>query len=745
MNQKQIKHIISFCFIIVMAGIVACENPGGPENSQTKTGEYQAMEGPEAYSHGSFTLSDGIYRIPYADGTSVAVSRDHHDHSPARDRIDMAAGEGSQIVAAASGWIRGIVDHHGESPNAGDEMDINGNPQDDSLEHSCSNNNPDPEADPPDPPNPISGSCSQYNNYVWIEHPNGEWTKYSHLGTGTVQLPPPAGFGWSEGDWIEAGEVIGLENDIGAATGSHLHTEIAEPNNPDNDLTWSENGGFFQNGFNVVPVVCDIPDHSVDAMPLYESGETYTANPCEHDPPVANAGGPYEVDEGTSLQLDGTGSSDPEGLTLTYLWEPESDPDTDPWFLDDHSLSQPVFAAGTNMEVDLTLTVYDQVEALPDSDNTTVAVNNVAPTVTIDPEQVTVIDEAGTVTVEAEFTDPGWLDTHTASIDWGVPAGHEGIELVPAAIQILNSGGPDDPLVGRVTGTYQYGDNDDGSGFTITVTVTDSDGDADSDSFSLTVNNVNPIASIDVSAAVLLNGVQTFVATIGEDIEFNGHAGDPGSDDLTLTWDWGDGTTDSRVSLVNPPAADPLPSPTVQDRSEPDQVIHAFADACLYEVTFSAEDDDGGNGEASVDVVIAGNNTQIRGAGYWTSEYRMTKNPDFSNATLECYMAIVNQLSIVFSDHRILATIDDAVDILWTKGKSSADDLFDRHLLTAWLNFANGAVALDEMIDTTGDNIADTNYLDFMVDAEALRTNPTRTDSEILALKDILELLNTES
>jgi hypothetical protein len=24
-------------------------------------------------------------------------------------------------------------------------------------------------------------SCSSCNNYVWIEHPNGEWTKYTHF------------------------------------------------------------------------------------------------------------------------------------------------------------------------------------------------------------------------------------------------------------------------------------------------------------------------------------------------------------------------------------------------------------------------------------------------------------------------------------------------------------------------------------------------------------------------------------
>ncbi|MGA1981003.1 MAG: PKD domain-containing protein [Acidobacteriaceae bacterium] len=37
-------------------------------------------------------------------------------------------------------------------------------------------------------------------------------------------------------------------------------------------------------------------------------------------PPVANAGGPYSGTEGAALSFDGSGSSDPQGQTLTYAW-----------------------------------------------------------------------------------------------------------------------------------------------------------------------------------------------------------------------------------------------------------------------------------------------------------------------------------------------------------------------------------------------------------------------------------------
>ena len=95
--------------------------------------------------HGPFELTDGIYRIPYSDGTDMTVNQDHHTHGGDggnKDRFDLQAGIGSQIVAASSGWIRVIVDFNGNSPVAGDGVDINGNPQDDTLEHSCGNNPP---------------------------------------------------------------------------------------------------------------------------------------------------------------------------------------------------------------------------------------------------------------------------------------------------------------------------------------------------------------------------------------------------------------------------------------------------------------------------------------------------------------------------------------------------------------------------------------------------------------------------
>lgn len=173
--------------------------------------------------------SRGYYRIPYASGTKVRVSRDASDHTPI-GRIDMYGKGGStyKIVAAASGRIRYIEDSFSGS-----------------------------ESGP---------GCK--NNYVWIEHPNGEWTKYSHLAKNSVTNKA----GLSIGQHVSIGTYLGDEDDVGCASGDHLHFEVGVPRstNPIAKL-----GGFINDNAgskrNRIPRVCGIPGGK------YKTGEEYVA------------------------------------------------------------------------------------------------------------------------------------------------------------------------------------------------------------------------------------------------------------------------------------------------------------------------------------------------------------------------------------------------------------------------------------------------------------------------------------
>ncbi|WP_088889381.1 peptidoglycan DD-metalloendopeptidase family protein [Leptolyngbya ohadii] len=180
-------------------------------------------------------LSRGVYRIPYDDGTEVRVGSDHNDHSPI-GRIDMS-GRGSstyKIVAAAGGWIRFIED-------------------------SFSQAQPTSTRKPGD-------ACN--NNYVWIEHPNGEWTKYSHMSKDSATRKA----GLSVGQWVNAGTYLGDEDDVGCANGNHLHFEVAVPRdtNPINPVGGfvNDNGGSERNR---IPRICGISNG------VFKTGTSYTA------------------------------------------------------------------------------------------------------------------------------------------------------------------------------------------------------------------------------------------------------------------------------------------------------------------------------------------------------------------------------------------------------------------------------------------------------------------------------------
>lgn len=166
--------------------------------------------------------SSGFYSIPYEAGTKVRVSRDHLTHTPV-NRIDMSGTSGGpyRVVAAASGHIRFIEDSHD-----------------------------------------TTGSCAD-NNYVWIEHANGEWTKYSHMKKDSTSVSA----GLKVGDWVRAGQFIGVESDIGCASGDHVHFEVAVPDDPADPIVPS--GGYIK-GENLVPKVCGIDGQ------LYVASTTYT-------------------------------------------------------------------------------------------------------------------------------------------------------------------------------------------------------------------------------------------------------------------------------------------------------------------------------------------------------------------------------------------------------------------------------------------------------------------------------------
>ncbi len=80
-------------------------------------------------------------------------------------------------------------------------------------------------------------------------------------------------------------------------------------------------------------------------------------------------------------------------------------------------------------------------------------------------------------------------------------------------------------------------------------------------------------------------------------MRFEGIVTDPGADDLTLTWDFGDGESDTSYHL-NPSGIYPVEVREI--------IAHSYPGPGTYTITLTAVDDDGGVGLATLEVLILG-------------------------------------------------------------------------------------------------------------------------------------------
>jgi len=190
------------------------------------------------------TKSKGVYRIPFESGTNVKIVKDFLTHSPL-GRIDMVGtGQSNyKIVAAADGTVRFVVDSFSAQVESGSGL-----------------------------------PCT--NNYVWIEHPNGEWTKYSHMQKDSTTVKAKI----KVNQKVKAGTYLGDEGKVGCASGNHLHFEVGVPRATD---PIAVTGGFLSDNDgskrNRVPRICGISGG------IFVEGESYEARDVPGNLPPGSA------------------------------------------------------------------------------------------------------------------------------------------------------------------------------------------------------------------------------------------------------------------------------------------------------------------------------------------------------------------------------------------------------------------------------------------------------------------------
>ncbi len=298
--------------------------------------------------------------------------------------------------------------------------------------------------------------------------------------------------------------------------------------------------------------------------------------------PAADAGGPYVGHEGDTILLNASRSTDSDGDPLSFRWDFTGD-----GVFDTGWSQRPTAEARYTNE-------FSGVAIVEVSDGTHVATAQSSVTIANSPPEIQRLDAVAQASFRIEMAGEKWHDlSFTIESDSGVLAS---LDLVrrpgnPAA-QAATTDLLTFSLREHVTATLAYTpDNDPVNGRSrgdnpawIVVVFTDGHEVRIHHNFNVQHPSTWSWTQPDLALFFLHTGV-TFRASFR----------DPGSDDLTATWDFGDGTQQTQTFFNNgvspsPPQSQGGTAPFVVATS----IVHAYVPDGPFTVTLTVRDDDGG-------------------------------------------------------------------------------------------------------------------------------------------------------
>jgi hypothetical protein len=333
--------------------------------------------------------------------------------------------------------------------------------------------------------------------------------------------------------------------------------------------------------------------------------------------PVADAGADQSVLRGETVQLDGSGSSDPEGVDLSFAWSFESRPDGSSATLEGAASATPSFVADVRGNYVVSLIVNDgELDSAPDTVTIT-AGNN--PPVANDDTATTVAGEPVLVDVLANDTDADGDTLTVSAVTQPATSGSVAIVGEGAAVEFT----PADGFDGEAAFTYTI---DDGNGGTdsanVTVTVT-------------AAPNQPPVADAGPDQVVF----------IVDAIQLDGSASsDPDGDPLTYLWTVQSAPTGATVgfapdaTVVNPVVSVSdtgtyvfrlVVNDSVQDSAPDDVTVVVNGVPSLSIDDVSLPEGDSGTSDAVFTVSISGPIDRIVTVDYTTADGTATAGEDY--------------------------------------------------------------------------------------------------------------------
>ena len=336
-------------------------------------------------------------------------------------------------------------------------------------------------------------------------------------------------------------------------------------------------------------------------------------------PPVADAGPDQTIDVGQTVQLDGSGSHDPDGDPLTFDWSFVSVPSGSGAVLDDPHAVDPAFIADAPGVYVVQLVVHDGSRSSA-PDTAIISTTNTAPVADAGPDQTVAVG----ATVQLDGSGSTDVDGDPLTFSWSLvarPSGSAAVLTDPSSVTPT--------FVADLPGTY-----------VVQLIVSDGVLASVPDTVTVTTGNTPPVANAGPDQTVPVGAMVVLDGSASTDVD---------GDLLSFSWAFVAKPAGSTAALSDPSAVGPMfvadvPGTYVVQLIVNDGLINSAPDT----VTITTENlppvaNEGPDQTAPVGsvVVLDGSGSSDADGDPLSFQWSFTSRPAGSTATLSDATAVV--------------------------------------------------------------------------------------------------------